>query len=378
MGAVSDNEYIEVKFLNWLKKLFNSNKHCEPTKEMLIAKMKLNCLSDEQIQQILENNHTTEDITHAMRRAMNEPDVNFLALHFLPEISDTYVRKNVPIQNVIDGVICGDIIGSKFEFVTHNYEDASTMTLPQRKSYHTDDTVLTKATWAAIQANPENPDFRQAYIDAYHKEPMAEYGSTFVNWALNGQIIYEAGMTERPRDNTVGYHSCANGCVMRIAPIPAYYDDLSDVLHHTIKSCMTTHNHVESVKASIILATSMWMALHGRPKQDISYYCKKHYPMSTDLIYHSTQFDMSTRLEDIPNTTTRNSLFANYAVPFVVSCFMFTDSYEACMREILSHYGDTDTLCAIAGGLCAAYYGILDMSVEDILAADMKAQSNLA
>lgn len=362
--------------MNWLKKLFCSKRGVEPTKKELIAKMQLNCLSDAQIQKIMDNNHTSEVMVKAMRQAMNEPDIVFLATHFLPQVTVPETRKHIAVQDIINGVICGDIIGSKFEFVTHDYNKAKTMPLPQRKSYHTDDTILTNATWTAILANPERPDFRQAYIDAYHKEPMAEYGSTFVNWAINGQIFYTDDMTERPRDNTVGYHSCTNGCVMRIASIPAYYDDLNDVIQHTIESCMTTHNHVESVKASIILATSMWMALHGYPKQDIYYYCKKYYPMSDDLIYHATQFDMSTDLDDIPNTPVRNSLFANYAVPFVISCFMFTDSYETCMREILSHYGDADTLCAIAGGLCVAYYGITDMSVEEILKADMKKQKH--
>lgn len=37
------------------------------------------------------------------------------------------------------------------------------------------------------------------------------------------------------------------------------------------------------------------------------------------------------------------------------------------MREILSHFGDTDTICAIAGGLCYAYYEKTDFDIDTIL-----------
>ena len=37
------------------------------------------------------------------------------------------------------------------------------------------------------------------------------------------------------------------------------------------------------------------------------------------------------------------------------------------MREILCHFGDTDTVCAIAGGLCYAYYKETGFDMEKIL-----------
>ena len=80
---------------------------------------------------------------------------------------------------------------------------------------------------------------------------------------------------------------------------------------------------------------------------------------------------MNTVLSELPNNIVRHSLMANYAVPFAIKCFYETESYEACMREILSHYGDTDTICAIAGGLCVAFYGTTGMNTQEILEADL-------
>ena len=332
----------------------------------------VNLLSPMQVERVIAANDDIDMLDIQLRHQMNYPDIKYIITQLVPQNLHQTTRKPVTVEDIVTGVICGDIIGSKFEFVTHDYSAARIMSLPARKSYHTDDTVLTKATYAAIQKNPEHPDFRQAYLDAYQKEKGAGYGSTFVNWAENGQIFYTEGMVERRQDNTVGYHSCANGCVMRLSPIPAYYDDLQTAVKHAVASCMVTHNHVESVKATIVLTVAMWMALHGYSKRDIYDYCCTHYTMDDKLFYKASQFDMNTELHTMSNEISRASLMANYAVPFVIKCFYQTACYEDCMSEILAHYGDTDTLCAIAGGLCVAFYGTTGMDAQAILEADLR------
>lgn len=343
----------------------------EQIKEKARAKGLTNLLSPNQIETVISKNEDLDFLDSELKNQMNYPDIEHLMHKLLPTVIRQTARKPISVEDVMLGAICGDIIGSKFEFTTHDYAAARNMTLPARKSYHTDDTVLTRATYQAILQNPENPDFRQAYLDAYHKEKGAGYGSAFVNWAENGQIFYADNMEARPRDNTVGYHSCANGCAMRISPIPAYYDDLVAATKHAVASCMVTHDHVESVKATIVLTVCMWMALHGYSKRDIYDYCCTHYVMSDDLFYKASQFDMNTELNTIPNDVVRCSLMANYAVPFAVKCFYQTGCYEDCMSEILTHYGDTDTICAIAGGLCVAFYGTTGMDNQAILDADL-------
>ena len=356
----------------WFKKKKTIlNNRPEQLKANARRKGELNLLSDVQIESVLERNQDLDFLDSELKEQMNYPDVTHLIANLVPQNMRRTTRKPVSVEDIMLGAICGDIIGSKFEFTVHDYEAARNMKLPDRKSYHTDDTVLTRATYAAIQKNPQNPDFRQAYLDAYQKEKGAGYGSAFVNWAENGQMFYTEGMVERPRDNSVGYHSCANGCAMRISPIPAYYDDLLEATKHAVASCMVTHDHVESVKATIVLTVAMWMALHGYSKRDIYDYCCTHYTLHDELFYKASQFDMNTELHTISNNIVRNSLMANYAVPFAIKCFYQTGCYEDCMSEILTHYGDTDTICAIAGGLCVAFYGTTGMDTQAILDADL-------
>jgi ADP-ribosylglycohydrolase len=99
-------------------------------------------------------------------------------------------------------------------------------------------------------------------------------------------------------------------------------------------------------------------------------------PKEKDLLVQKwSHFDLNTNLKTLSNEQSKISLFVNYAVPFAIKCFHQTNSYEECMREILSHFGDTDTICAIAGGLCYAYYGETEFNTNTTLMTSSLASS---
>lgn len=368
-------------FFDKIKSLFNRN--VEDITDIVLPSWKverynhardtaaINYISPKQIDEVINNNQDIDFLKEEIKEQMNYPDLNYLKHRLMPEIKDDLVRKNINPLNIVRAVAIGDIIGSRFEFTDYDYDSIKERILPPKNGFFTDDTVLSYATMKAVVDNPINPDFRQAYINFYTKFPMAGYGSSFVNWALNGKLFYMEGMNDTEIDNTKGYHSMANGCAMRLAFIPAYYDDIDDVINNTIKSCMTTHNHVEGVKGSIILSVCIWMALHHYSKDEIYQYCKKHYLYTEkereELIYKWCQYDMDQPLSEIDNGMSQETLFTNYAVPFAIKCFYLTDNYDSCMREILSHYGDNDTLCAIAAGLCMAFYETTGYDVNTVL-----------
>lgn len=325
-----------------------------------INKGTFNFISSFQIQQVIAKNKDPDFLDLEVQELMNEPNLEYIAYRVMlePELRDRE-RKFIDPVDIVVGSIVGDIIGSRYEFTEHDYRQALHEDLPPKRSLFTDDTILSIATMKAVLENSIQPDFRQHYIDAYMKYPRAGYGSSFVDWAI-GNI-----------DNTKGYHSMANGAAMRLSFIPAYYDDYVLMLEYTAASTMTTHNHVEAVKHSLILSTCIWMALHNYNKEEIRRYCDQHFyyteEQREDLFYKYYQFPWETPLSELSNEQTRKTLFANYAVPFAIKCFLETDSYIDCMREILSHYGDTDTICAIAGGLCMAYYETTGLDTEKIL-----------
>lgn len=354
------------------KKLFskqNKNIKIQPS-EMLLKlqqeqreKALKNFLSPHQIEQVIRNNKDVDFLEIELKEEMNNPDIHFLSVKLMPELHIVDERNDVSAEQIMKGAILGDIIGSHYEFTPHNYEEALTETLPPKYSKFTDDTVLSIATMKAIKENRDNPDFRKHYIEAYNKYPNAGYGSAFISWARGEQI------DGAPIDNTKGYHSMANGCAMRVSYIAGAYDNIRDVIKHTISATMTTHNHVEGIKNAVIINVCTWMALHNYSKKEILLYAKRMYSEKnmSQLYYGCYQYDIDKPTITIPDKQSRDSLFANYAVPVAIRYFCETNSFEECMRQINSHYGDTDTICAIAGGLCMAYYEKTSLDVEKIL-----------
>ena len=145
---------------------------------------------------------------------------------------------------------------------------------------------------------------------------------------------------------------------MRVAPVAAYYDSLSDVMEHAYESAVVTHNHVEGVRGAVVIATCIWLVLHGACKQSILSYCQSVYPddkaTRLSMVYGSKLFGLSQSIDSQSGEVNDDSLYCVYAVPYVVKCFVESDGLEDCIRTILGTYGDNDTLCAMAGALNAA------------------------
>ena len=297
-------------------------------------------------------NFDVDLISQIIKDNMNEPDTNYLAKQFLPD-KNFGRKKEILKEDIVRGTILGDIIGSRYEFVPHDYSSIFSEILPARNSYFTDDTVLSVATMEAVNERPDKPNFSRKYILGYLRNERAGFGGEFVRWATSNKGV--------PMEYVRGYHSIGNGCCMRLSYIPVYYDNIEDVIKHTIESVMVTHNNSLSIRYSVVLAVSIWMAYHGATKQDIFDYCNKYMSFTEEemnmLEYKNVTYNFSTPLEKATNFSGRESLFCSFAVPYAIRCFYETNSYEECMKEILSRFCDGDTVCAIAGGLCMAYYG---------------------
>jgi ADP-ribosylglycohydrolase len=163
---------------------------------------------------------------------------------------------------------------------------------------------------------------------------------------------------------------------MRVAYIGAYYEDVKDVIKHAINSSLVTHSHQDGIKGAVITAVIVWMLRHGYSKEDIYNYAKEFYSFSENeksyLAHSNKYFYLDTNLGEVSNKISKTSMYANYAVPFAIKCFLETNSCEECIREVLRHFCDTDTICAISGGLAYVFYGNINLPEEDI--AILKAQ----
>ena len=152
------------------------------------------------------------------------------------------------------GAILGDIVGSVYEFSNIKTKD---FPLFCQSSSYTDDSITTIAVADWLLHKGDLAKVMQYYGKKYPC-PMGGYGSSFVQW-LN---------EEYPKP----YNSWGNGSAMRVSFVGEHFDALEDVISMAEESAEVTHNHPEGIKGAVVTAVCIWMARHGKTKEDIFQY----------------------------------------------------------------------------------------------------------
>lgn len=239
----------------------------------------------------------------------------------------------------IKGAILGDIIGSQYEFKRPDNFDCKTATLLSDKCKFTDDTVMSIATKYAIE---HNIPFAQAYQFFGLKYRDVGYGSRFAEWI------------DEQEDEPYG--SYGNGSAMRVSFIADYFNTIDKVIKYAEKSAECTHNHPEGVKGATVTAMCIWMAKNGHTQDDILQYAIKYYPK--EKYSYSAAFSLDEiRQNYCWNETCQGS------VPVAIRCVCEANSYTEFIRNVLSLKCDTDTLCAIGGGIAEELFDNSDDKV---------------
>lgn len=225
------------------------------------------------------------------------------------------------------GAILGDIAGSRFEFSKPSGFDWRTVELFGGMSTYTDDTVLTVATkYAVLRGIP----YAKAYGLFGRRYEHVGYGNLFLQWLC--------------AHSEHGYNSYGNGSAMRVSFIGQHFDTLEETELEAEKSSLCTHDHPEGVKAAKATAAAIFLARTGAGKKEIAHYLHKtydytvHRPLS--LYRPFGKFDVT----------------AMGTMPLAIRCFLESDDWESCIRNVFSVTCDTDTVACIAGGIADAYY----------------------
>ena len=211
------------------------------------------------------------------------------------------------------GAILGDIAGSRFEFSKPSGFNYKKVELFGNNCFFTDDTVLTIATKYALL---NDISYAKAYGKFGRMYRDVGYGTMFQRW-LDGHA-------------ETGYGSFGNGA-------------------------MCTHNHIEGLKAAVATAGLIYLALHGERKKDLKKYFNKEfeYPVHKPLWAYrpKAKFDAT----------------AEGTMPLAFRCFMESEDWESCIRNVFSVKCDTDTVACIAGGIAGAYYKRTVENEKDLL-----------
>lgn len=247
-------------------------------------------------------------------------------------------------SSVLIGAICGDIIGSGYEFRSTKQIDFELFT---DQSRFTDDTVCSIAIADALMTGN---DFVGKLKYWCHKYPKAGYGGKF-NWWFR-------------KDNPQPYNSWGNGSAMRVSAVGAFAKSTDETLALAEESAIISHNHPEGIKGAQATALAINLALRGSSKKEI----KKE-------IENRFNYDVSRKYADIQPRYTFD-VSCQGSVPEAIIAFLECTDYESAIRMAVAYGGDSETQACITGGIAAAYYGAIPEVILreclKILPVDMK------
>ncbi|WP_407453109.1 ADP-ribosylglycohydrolase family protein [Methanobrevibacter sp.] len=237
----------------------------------------------------------------------------------------------------IIGAICGDIIGSVYEF---NSIKTKEFELFGDRSTFTDDTVMTLAiaNWLTNDKTSEDVLIKELQLFG-NRYIGAGYGRMFLNWLRE--------------ENPQPYGSWANGSAMRVSPCAWVANSLEEAQDLAYKSAVVTHNHPEAIKGALATVDAIYLARIGANKDEIKDHVETRY-----------EYNLNRSLNEIRPFYSFDVSCAG-SVPESIICFLEADDFEDTIRNCVSLGGDADTQAAIAGGIASAYWEVPEDIVDN-------------
>lgn len=222
------------------------------------------------------------------------------------------------------GAICGDIIGSRFERFNYKGKDFD---LFNESCRMTDDSIL---TLAVADAYMNNKDYCNTVVEYARENPLAGYGGSFIAWVDSSD--------HKP------YNSWGNGSAMRVSALSWLINDMETLMEEAKKSAEITHNHPEGIKGAQAIAAAVFLARHGKGKDEIKKYIEENFgydlKRTVKFLQETYQFDVS----------------CQGSVPEAIICFLESSDFEDCIRTSISIGGDSDTIASMSGAISEAFY----------------------
>lgn len=150
-----------------------------------------------------------------------------------------------------------------------------------------------------------------------------------------------------------------NGSIMRLAPIPLFYEDDDGhqgfLLKYARSSSVTTHASKTCIDSCALLALIIYKALLGHPKEAMlnNLFVEPSFIESPEVI-DIAKGSYKTKTEDQIKSTG----YVIHTLEAALWCFYTTDTFEEGAIKAVNLGEDTDTVGAVYGQLAGAYYGI--------------------
>lgn len=230
----------------------------------------------------------------------------------------------------IIGAVCGDIIGSTYEFVrpTDGSKIPYDFDMITDKIRPTDDSVCTFAVADWLLHTDRSND---SLIDKFH------YWCNKYNFGFAS--MFKKWIETKSREP---YNSFGNGSAMRVSPIGWVATTKEECLDLAKRSAEVTHNHPFGISGAQCVALAIFYNRQGLSKDEIISKLDKRFGF---ILTHTYE-------EYYP--IHKFNCINQVSVPACIATWYASTSYEDCVRKAVALSGDTDTEACIAGSICNA------------------------
>lgn len=247
------------------------------------------------------------------------------------------------------GAVCGDILGSTYEFEEKKYSDPRKIRLCLETDTFTDDTALTLAVadWLLHDVDGNYYDdeaLKLALAKQFLKYSMHTFKSGEGNLGFGGSYYQWCAKADLIGEFTP-YNSFGNSSGMRVAPVGWFFDTMEETMRFAKLSADVTHNHPEGQKGAACIAAAVFLARQGKSKQEIKDYLLRAFGYSL-LNKSANELRDECSWSEICQDT----------VPMSVVAFLESEDYESAVQIALSYGSDSDTIADMAGAIAEAYY----------------------
>lgn len=256
------------------------------------------------------------------------------------------------------GLAIGDAVGTTLEFRKRGtFRPITDMTggghFCLKKGYWTDDTSMALCLgYSLLECNGFEPaDQMERYCNWLDNGYLSSIGTCFDVGVTVSSALRRYQKTGDPFSGPKSSWTSGNGSIMRLAPIPVYYQHQpASAVHYAGESSRTTHGAPLCIDACKYLSVVLLHLLQGDSKQafrEVGYE-----PVTDEFLTIKNGHFLDKQYSDINGTG-----YVVESLEAALWCFVNTDSFEECILAAANLGDDADTTAAIAGQLAGAYYG---------------------
>lgn len=270
----------------------------------------------------------------------------------------------------IMGFVVGDAFGVPFEFKDRSYFKNNPVTKMIGNGIHnqpigtwSDDSSLTLCLLESLTMGLEFEDIQKKFILWKNDGYMTAHDEVFdIGYSTTKAIEkMEEGTSLPSQCGGKNKNDNGNGSLMRILPLAYFSHSKSNINVTKLVDCVSsmTHGHIISKIACNLYVKTAMNLLEGSDPYKALY----HASYMSNVVYAGVpeirNFDriIHNNIEEYDENEILSTGYVVHTLEAALWSWLTTETYKDCILKAVNLGGDTDTICAIAGGLAGIQYG---------------------